>query len=160
MSSAGSDDRTALVSWRECSSGCMCGAHVCSKFFRRRDGRPECWHFELVTSETASELWTRLYREWYFSLENRLARGGRCKGGPGVYVITFPQKLTKNLQKGSKIGRRNTLCVPAWFQCQEATTHGTACWSVNSGKCPACHVFQQSLCEVQEAWPNSACKTV
>ena len=53
------------------------GAHVCSKFFRRHDGRPECWHFELVTSETVSELWTRKYREWYFSLENRLARGGR-----------------------------------------------------------------------------------
>ena len=53
------------------------GAHVCSKFWKRAHGQPECWHFEFVSSGTVSELWTKRYREWYFSLENRLARGGR-----------------------------------------------------------------------------------
>ena len=34
-------------------------------------------NLEFVSSETVAELWTKRYREWYFSLENRLARGGR-----------------------------------------------------------------------------------
>ena len=32
------------------------GAQVCSKFWKRAHGQPECWHFEFVSSETVSEL--------------------------------------------------------------------------------------------------------
>ena len=45
-----------------CTCTCMhAGAHVFSKFWKSAHGQAECWHFELVSSETVSELWTKRY---------------------------------------------------------------------------------------------------
>ena len=84
--------------------------------------QPEGWHFEFVSSETVPELWTKRYREWYFSLGNRLARGGRCKRRADMNIIIRPtppppppNKTTKPNHKSKKTVRKTGLAGFALF---------------------------------------------
>ena len=135
-----------------CSSGCKCGAHVCSKFFRRHHGRPDCWHLEFVTSEAVSELWTWQCREW--SLKRR-AR----------HVRHPPKHLTKKPQKGQQNrAQRHAMrsCVISVLRSKDTPDrlfiHQLTLEMYRTFR--AFHVFQQGLSEVQEAWLNSTCNTV